>query len=246
MAEDAHRESAPDAHASRSPPPHDPFNGPRVPYEPPRLAIEEVGFRARRFFEEIGQRRSVRDFATTSVPRSTIAHLIRAASTAPSGAHMQPWHFAAVSNASLKARIRAAAEDEEKRSYSGRMSEEWRAALRPLGTTWSKPHLTEAPWLVVLFSQAWGVRDDGTRRKHYYVAESVGIAAGLFIAAVHQSGLATLPHTPSPMGFLADILGRPKNERATLLLPVGFPAADCSVPELSRKPLPEVSSWFED
>ena len=136
-------------------------------------------------------------------------------------------------------------EEEEKRSYGGRMSEEWRDALRPLGTTWSKPHLTEAPWLVVLFSQVWGVREDGGKRKHYYVAESVGIAAGMFIAAVHRAGLATLPHTPSPMGFLAEILGRPKNERATLLMPVGYPAAGCTVPDLDRKPLAEVSSWFE-
>jgi len=245
MPDDAQRDST---HVARDPveqPPHDPFDGPRVLHTPPRLAIHEVGTRARQFFEDLDQRRSVRDFATTAVPRSTIESLIQAASTAPSGAHMQPWHFAAVSDASLKARIRAAAEEEEQRSYGGRMSEEWRDALRPLGTTWSKPHLTEAPWLVVLFSQAWGVRDDGTRRKHYYVAESVGIAAGMFIAAVHQSGLATLPHTPSPMGFLADILGRPKNERATLLMPVGFPAAECSVPELTRKPLDGMSSWFE-
>ena len=225
--------------------PHDPFSGPRVPHTPHRRPLSEVAVQARRLYEALEGRRSVRDFDPQPVPRSIIEDLIRTASTAPSGAHMQPWHFVAVSDPAVKARIRSAAEEEEERSYAGRMSEEWLQALKPLGTNWSKPHLTEAPWLVVLFSQSWGMRDDGGKRKHYYVPESVGIAAGMFISAVHQAGLATLPHTPSPMRFLSRILGRPRNERATLLMPVGYPAPDCTVPDLGRKSLAEVSSWFE-
>lgn len=218
--------------------------GAHIPYTPVRIPVPELERRARAFHDALSDRRSVRMFDPSPVPRGVVEDLIRTASSAPSGAHMQPWHFAAVSDPTLKAEIRTAAEAEERRSYAGRMSEEWRAALAPLGTTADKPHLTEAPWLVVLFAQAWGHHPDGSRRKHYYVAESVGIAAGFFIAAVHRAGLATLPHTPSPMGFLGELLGRPRNERATLLLPVGYPAPDCTVPQLERKPLADVSSWF--
>lgn len=220
-------------------------SGKHVPYTPPRLPLEAVAQRARDTHDQLTTRRSVRMFDRTPVPRAVIENLIRTASTAPSGAHMQPWHFAAVSDPEMKRRIRHAAEAEERRSYEGRMSDEWRQALAPLGTDAIKPHLTDAPWLVVLFAQAWGTHPDGSKRKHYYVSESVGIAAGFFISAVHAAGLCTLPHTPSPMGFLADLLGRPRPERATLLLPVGFPAPDCTVPDLTRKPLAEVSSWFE-
>jgi len=220
-------------------------SGRHVAYTPPRLPIGAVTERAQAFHAALETRRSVRMFDPTPVPRAVIADLIRTASSAPSGAHMQPWHFVAVSDPTLKLRIREAAEAEERKSYGGRMSEEWRQALEPLGTDAVKPHLTEAPWLVVLFAQAWGVNPDGSKRKHYYVSESVGIAAGFFIAAVHHAGLCTLPHTPSPMGFLGKLLGRPKQERATLLLPIGFPAADCTVPDLQRKPLEAVSSWFE-
>ncbi len=220
-------------------------SGAHRPHRPPRLPIGLVEQQARDFYESLAPRRSVRMFDRTPVPRSVIADLIRTASSAPSGAHMQPWHFAAVSVPHLKQRIREAAEGEERKSYTERMSDEWKAALEPLGTDAHKPHLTDAPWVVVLFAQAWGLHPDGSKRKHYYVAESVGIAAGFFIAAVHRAGLATLPHTPSPMGFLGEILGRPKQERATLVLPVGYPAPDCTVPDLTRKPLAEVSSWFE-
>jgi len=215
------------------------------PYTPPRLPIAEVVHRARHTREVLASRRSVRMFDPSPIPRAIIEDLICTASSAPSGAHMQPWHFVAISDPTLKTRIREAAEAEERKSYEERMSDEWKAALEPLGTDAVKPHLTDAPWLVVLFAQAWGHHPDGSRRKHYYVSESVGIAAGFFISAVHQAGLATLPHTPSPMGFLADLLNRPRPERATLLLPVGYPSPDCTVPELSRKSLPTVSSWFE-
>ncbi|MCA9573525.1 MAG: nitroreductase family protein, partial [Myxococcales bacterium] len=169
---------------------------------------------------------------------------IRTASTAPSGAHQQPWTFVAVSNPALKRRIRVAAEEEEQQSYlGGRMSEEWLEALEPLGTDWQKPFLETAPWLVVLFEQAHGFQPDGARKKHYYVKESVGIAAGLFIAAIHQMGLATLTHTPSPMRFLSQVLGRPDNERPMVLFPVGYPADGATVPDLQRKPLREVAVW---
>jgi iodotyrosine deiodinase len=166
---------------------------------------------------------------------------IRTASTAPSGAHQQPWTFVAVSDPDTKRRIRMAAEAEERRSYEGRMSDEWLEALAPLGTGWQKPYLETAPWLVVLFEQVHGTFPDGSRRKHYYTRESVGIAAGIFVTAVHHMGLATLTHTPSPMGFLRTILERPRNERPFALFPVGYPAADATVPDLRRKSLAEVA-----
>ena len=200
--------------------------------------------RALRFYEEMDRRRSVRDFSSDPVPRELIEAAIRTASTAPSGAHQQPWTFVAVSHPTLKRRIRVAAEEEEQQSYlGGRMSEEWLEALEPLGTDWQKPFLETAPWLVVLFEQAHGFQPDGARKKHYYVKESVGIAAGLFIAAIHQMGLATLTHTPSPMRFLSQVLGRPDNERPMVLFPVGYPADGATVPDLQRKPLSAVAVW---
>ena len=158
---------------------------------------------------------------------------------------MQPWTFAAVSDPDLKRRIRRAAEEEERTSYEGRMSEEWLEALAPIGTDWRKPFLETVPWIVVLFAQRYGFREDGSRRKHYYVQESCGIAAGLFIAALHQAGLSTLTHTPSPMKFLAELLGRPANEAPYVLFPIGYPALDATVPDLERKPLDEVAVWYE-
>jgi nitroreductase len=200
--------------------------------------------RARAFYEEMNARRSVREFSDRSVPRALIEHAIRTASTAPSGAHRQPWRFVAVSDPALKRDIRAAAEREERKSYEGgRMSEEWLRALAPLGTTWEKPYLETAPWLVVLFEETYGLAADGSRRKNYYVKESVGIAAGLFIAALHHMGLVTLTHTPSPMRFLAEILGRPENERPFILFPIGYPAAGAEVPVLERKALDEIAVW---
>ncbi|MBK7829692.1 nitroreductase family protein [Nannocystis sp.] len=196
--------------------------------------------RAAAFLATMDRRRSVRNFAADAVPLDVVRAAIQAAGTAPSGAHMQPWTFVLVTDPELKRQIRAAAEAEERETYEHRMSDEWRAALAPLGTDWHKPFLETAPALIVVFRQDYGVGPDGARRKHYYVQESCGIALGLLIAALHHAGLATLTHTPSPMGFLAELLGRPANERAFVLLPVGYPAADCEVPELARKPLAEI------
>lgn len=213
----------------------------RIPFARTRVEPAEMEARAVDFRDEMEARRSVRDFAPDPVPRRLIELAIETASTAPSGAHQQPWTFVAISDGDTKRRIREAAESEEKRSYDGRMSDEWLAALEPIGTDWRKPFLETVPWIVVLFEQVTGAFPDGSPRKHYYARESVGIAAGLFVTAIHHMGLATLTHTPSPMGFLRDILGRPTNERPFVLFPVGYPAADATVPDLRRKPLDEVA-----
>ena len=207
-------------------------------YEKPEEA--DVAARARRFYEDMNRRRTVRDFSPEPVPAAVIEDLVRAASTAPSGAHRQPWTFVAVSDPDIKRRIRVAAEREERENYGGRMPDEWLRALEPLGTDEHKPFLEIAPWLVVLFRQNYGVGPDGEHVRHYYVAESVGIAAGMFLTAVHQAGLVALTHTPSPMGFLRKILERPANETACLLIPVGYPASGAQVPDLRRKPLDDV------
>ena len=214
-----------------------------VPYDYQRPAADEMTRRADAFYDQMNQRRSVREFSSDEVPQALIERAILTASTAPSGAHRQPWRFVAVSDAETKRRIRIAAEQEEKETYDHRMPDEWRAALEPIGTNWEKPYLEIVPWIVVLFEEVHGVQPDGSPRKNYYVKESVGIAAGLFIAALHQMGLATLTHTPSPMGFLRDILGRPKNDRPFILFPVGYPAEGTEVPNLTRKSLEEVAVW---
>jgi nitroreductase len=217
-----------------------------IPYRQERLAAEEMLARGRSFHEEMDRRRSVRSFAADPVPRELIELAIRTAATAPSGAHRQPWRFVVVGDPSLKRQIRAAAEAEEHESYvGGRMPDEWLAALAPLGTFWQKPFLETAPWLVVVFEELYGLDAAGRKRKNYYPKESVGIACGLFIAALHRMGLATLTHTPSPMAFLSRLLGRPVNEKPFILFPVGYPAPDCEVPDLRRKSLEEVSVWHE-
>lgn len=206
-----------------------------------RLPLHEMRTRSRRFAETMGRRRSVRMFAADPVPADLIETAVATAGTAPSGANLQPWTFVAVSDPAIKRSIREAAEQEERRNYDGgRINEEWRAALAPLGTDRHKEFLEIAPWLVVLFEQRYGIAADGTRIHHYYVKESVGIAAGLFVAAVHGMGLATLPHTPSPMAFLSRILGRPENERPFVLFPVGYPLDGVKVPVLHRKPLDRI------
>jgi iodotyrosine deiodinase len=215
---------------------------PHIPYRAPDpLPPNELIQRAHTIFERMDERRSVRQFSERPVPREVVETAIRAASTAPSGAHMQPWTFVLVGDAAVKRQIRHAAEQEERENYEGgRLPPEWRKALEPLGTDWEKPFLEDAPWLVVVFEQRYGMGPDGSKRHHYYVKESVGIACGLFIATIHRLGLATLTHTPSPMAFLSNLLGRPKNERPFILFPVGYAAADATVPQLTRKPLDEV------
>jgi iodotyrosine deiodinase len=211
-----------------------------VPLRFVRLSDEEQLARSRAFLEGMRERRTVREFSPEPIPDELIENAVATAGTAPSGAHQQPWTFVVVSDSDVKARIRAAAEEEERRSYESRMPDEWLEALRRLGTDWRKPHIEDAPRLIVVFEQAYGFRPHGTKIKHYYVKESVGIAVGLLLASLHLAGLATLTHTPSPMGFLREILGRPENERPYVLIPVGYPAPGCSVPDLERKALGDV------
>ncbi len=213
-----------------------------IPYRPERVAPAEMLERGRAFYEEMNRRRSCRFFSEEPVPREAVELAIRAAGTAPSGAHRQPWRFVAVSDPVIKREIRIAAEAEERESYEGgRMPPEWLEALAPLGTDWHKPYLETVPWIVVVFEELYGLEPDGTRRKNYYVKESVGIACGMFIAALHRMGLSTLTHTPSPMGFLTRILARPANEKPYILFPVGYPAADATVPDLHRKSLDDLA-----
>lgn len=214
------------------------------PHDHQRLSPEETLQRGRDFYEEMNRRRSIRAFSDEPVPREAVELAIRTASTAPSGAHRQPWRFVAVSEPELKRQVREAAEAEERINYlEGRMPPEWLDALAPFGTSWQKPYLETVPWLVVVFEERYGINDDGTRRKNYYTTESVAIACGLFIAALHHMGLATLTHTPSPMSFLAKILGRPSNEKAMIVFPVGYPAEKAMVPDIRRKDLEEVAIW---
>lgn len=196
--------------------------------------------RSQSFYELMNRRRSVRVFSDDAVPSEVIDNAIRVAGTAPSGAHMQPWRFAVVTDPEVKKKIREAAEAEERETYANRMSDEWRKALAPLGTDANKPFLEICPALIVVFRVDYGLDESGGRVKHYYVQESVGIATGMLIAALHNAGLATLTHTPSPMRFLGRVLERPANEKAFLLLPVGYPAEQCEVPALDRKELEEI------
>ena len=209
------------------------------------LPVKEMSRRARDFYEQMDMRRTTRHFSSRAVSRELIELAIRTASTAPSGAHLQPWTFVAVSNEELQKRIRDAAENEERRFYKDRVPEAWSEVLRPLGTDHIKAHLTDAPWVVILFRQSKRMRGNGEMGPTYYSQESCGIAAGLFIAAVHNMGLTTLTHTPSPMGFLRDILNRPEHEHAMLVMPVGYPANDAMVPEISRKGLADISDFIE-
>jgi nitroreductase len=201
--------------------------------------------RARDFYKQMDGRRTTRHFSNREVPRELIELAIKTASTAPSGAHLQPWTFVAISNPEVKAQIREAAEAEERKTYSERMPEAWAEVLRPLGTDHVKEHLSDAPWIVVVFRQSKRQRDSGEWGPTYYAQESCGIAAGLFIAAIHNMGLTTLTHTPSPMGFLRDILNRPEHEHAMLVMPVGYPDEGAKVPNLGRKSLDEISDFFE-
>ena len=208
------------------------------------LPADEMLSRARDFYKQMDTRRTTRHFSNREVPRELIELAIKTASTAPSGAHLQPWTFVAISNPEVKAQIREAAEAEERKTYSERMPEAWAEVLRPLGTDHVKEHLSDAPWIVVVFRQSKRQRDSGEWGPTYYAQESCGIAAGLFIAAIHNMGLTTLTHTPSPMGFLRDILNRPEHEHAMLVMPVGYPDENAKVPNLGRKSLENISKFF--
>jgi iodotyrosine deiodinase len=205
-------------------------------------AVEMLA-RAEAFYAEMRCRRTVRMFADRAVPRAVIEHCLLTAGTAPNGANLQPWHFVVISDPEVKHRIRLAAEEEERAFYSGRAPQEWLDALAHLGTGASKPFLEAAPYLIAIFAQSYGITADGGRQRHYYVQESVGIATGFLIAALHHAGLATLTHTPSPMGFLSEILGRPANERPFLLLVTGYPAESVTVPLITKKSLAEIATF---
>lgn len=216
-------------------------------FEPLDFAVRDIGAMRRGGADmraSLARRRSVRDFSDRPVPRDLIETAIAIAGLAPSGANQQPWTFVAIGDASLKARIREAAEEEERAFYGGRAGEEWLDALRPLGTDWQKPFLTTAPWLIAVFAQRYGRGPDGKRVKHYYVPESVGIATGFLIAALHAMGLATLTHTPSPMGFLAEACGRPDSEKAYVLMPVGYPMEGARVPRIGKKRLDQIAVFL--
>jgi len=201
---------------------------------------------AEAFLSHMRRRHSVRHFSTQPVPEAVIRAIIATAATAPSGANHQPWHFVAIADPEMKAQIRAAAEEEERAFYTGGAPDEWLAALEPIGTGVDKPHLTDAPWLIVVFAERWGTTEDGTRYKNYYVPESVGIATGFLIAAIHQAGLVCLEHTPNPMAFLNDLLHRPPQEKPVMILPVGHPAEGATVPAVAKrkKPFDRIASLF--
>ena len=217
---------------------------PTIPYQPPRLTPEQTLAKIKSEYEIANTRRTVRHFSTDPVSQEVIENAIRIAGTAPSGAHKQPWHFVAISDPDLKSKIRAAAENEEKTFYETRITSEWRAALEPLGTDFEKCHITDAPWLIIAFREDYELLPDGSRSKNYYMTESLGIAVGFLIQALHHAGLATLTHTPAPMTFLRDICQRPANEKPFVVLPVGYPAPDCCVPDLQRKPLAQISTFY--
>lgn len=215
-----------------------------IPYQRTSYEAEEMIQRTAEHLEWMDSRRSLRMFSDKPVPRAVIENLIMAASTAPSGAHKQPWTFCAISDPALKAEIRKAAEEEEYRNYNGRMSDTWLDDLRVFGTDWHKPFLETVPWIIVVFRRIYEM-EDGQKHNNYYVNESVGLATGFLLEAIHHAGLVALTHTPSPLKFLSKILERPDNERPYLLIPVGYPAEDAVVPKLDRKPLDDVAIFFE-
>jgi iodotyrosine deiodinase len=211
-----------------------------IQYLHKNISEEETKNQSKNFLDSLQSRRSIREFSDKNVPKEIIENLIMAAASAPSGANKQPWTFCAISDKTIKKQIREAAEKEEFESYNGRMPDQWLKDLAPIGTDWQKPFLETAPWLIIVFAQTTGSQ----KEKHYYVQESVGIACGFLIAAIHEAGLATLTHTPSPMNFLKKILNRPDNERPFLLLPVGYPADEVFVPEITKKGLDDVAIFI--
>ena len=205
-----------------------------------KITFEEMDYNANQFFQKVSSRRSVRDFSSDDFPIDIIKNCIKSASTAPSGANKQPWHFVIVKDPIIKRKIRKAAEIEEKKFYGGRAPKEWLDDLNQFGTDWNKPFLEEAPYLIVVFSKKFDINDDGTNTKNYYVSESVGIASGLLLTALHNAGLVTLTHTPSPMAFLSDILNRPPSDKPYLIIPVGFPSENAEVPNIKKKTFKEI------
>lgn len=221
------------------------INGhPFVSYSKETFSESKTIERSFAYYSWMNKRRTVRDFSNKPVPKEVIENIIKTASTAPSGAHKQPWTFCVISNAEIKSKIREAAEAEEKESYSGRMSEEWMKDLEPLGTDWNKAFLDIAPYLIIVFKRSYEFENDGSKHQNYYVTESVGLACGFLLAAIHNAGLAALTHTPSPMNFLCKILNRPENEKPFLLIPVGYTADECFVPDIERKNVEQVAVWY--
>jgi len=215
-----------------------------IPFKRPHVESSEMIKRSTYYYKKMSKRRSLRHFSPKPVDRKVIENLILTAASAPSGAHKQPWTFCAVASPDLKARIREAAENEEKINYEGRMPDSWLQDLLPFNTNWQKPFLEIAPWLIVVFKKSYDLLPDGSKQKNYYVNESVGLATGFLLTAIHEAGLVALTHTPSPMNFLERILGRPENEKAFLLIPVGYPDDNATVPDLKRKALDEVAVFY--
>ncbi|UCG01718.1 MAG: nitroreductase family protein [Candidatus Heimdallarchaeota archaeon] len=216
---------------------------PFIPYHLQTYSEDEKIKRSYEMYNFMNSRRSIRSFSDKPIPREVIENIVRTAGTAPSGANMQPWVFVIVSDSDLKRKIRLAAELEEKEFYDHKISNEWRQDLAPLGTSWEKPFLETAPQLIIVFQQKYRLDEKNIKRKNYYVIKSVGIAVGMLILAIHNAGLATLTHTPISMNFLRDLLGRPENEKAFVIMPVGYPKEDVEVPDLKRKPLSEILIW---
>ena len=217
---------------------------PFLSYSKTTYDTDEMANRSQLFFEWMDKRRTVRDFSDRPIPEAIIETIILSASTAPSGAHKQPWTFCVVKNEEIKKQIRIAAEKEEKESYENRMTDEWLKDLQPIGTDWHKPFLETAPYLIVIFKRSYELENNNYKHQNYYVTESCGIAVGFLLAAIHDAGLVALTHTPSPMNFLAKILNRPENEKPFLLIPVGYPATECWVPDLKRKNISDVCVWI--
>ena len=217
---------------------------PFVSYSKETFSAEEMARRSNDFYEWMEKRRTVRDFSDKPVPKEVIEKIVLTASTAPSGAHKQPWTFCIVSDPEIKKQIRGEAEKEEFESYNGRMPEEWKADLLPLQTDWKKEFLETAPYLIIVFKRSYELEENGHKHQNYYVTESCGIACGFLLTAIHHAGLAALTHTPSPMNFLRKILNRPENEKPYLLIPVGYPASECWVPDLKRKAIESVTKWY--
>jgi nitroreductase len=216
-----------------------------IPYSAPKFSTEEMIQRSHGFYEWANTRRSVRDFSSENIPRQVMETIIKTASTAPSGANKQPWTFCLISNTLLKSKLRSLAEEEEMKSYGGRMNEEWLQDLEPLGTNWEKPFIDIAPWIIVVMKKSYDSGANGKKLQNYYVSESVGIACGFLLMAIHNAGLVALTHTPSPMNFISKALNRPENEKPFLLIPVGRPHEDATVPSIKRKALDKIIAYYD-